>query len=207
MCGRYALTVPARLKSLFPKYRFPAMTARYNVAPTQEIVALRNDAHGEAAMMVWGMGGHVNARAESVADKPSFADALLKRRAVVFADGYYEWQVRQDGKQPYFIHRPDEQPFAFAALWEGDACTLITTEAAASVASIHDRMPVILGDEFRDAWLASMPLEAQAATELLAHPMSDLVARPVSTAVNKVSNDSPALIKRVEPPQQGDLFG
>ena len=207
MCGRYALTVPARLKALFPKYRFPAIAPRYNVAPTQEIVALRNNADGEAGMMVWGMGGHLNARAESVVEKPSFADALLKRRAVVFADGYYEWQVRQDGKQPYFIHRPDEQPFAFAALWEGDACTLITTEAAPSVASIHDRMPVILTEEFREMWLAANVLEAQTATALLAEPMSDLVARPVSTAVNKVSNDSDVLIKRVEPPHQGDLFG
>lgn len=182
------------------------MAPRYNVAPTQEIVALRNNADGEAAMMIWGMGGHVNARAESVAEKPSFADALVKRRAVVFADGYYEWQVRQDGKQPYFIHRPDEQPFAFAALWEGNACTLITTEAAPSVALIHDRMPVILADDFRDAWLAPMPLEPRAATALLVNPMSDLVSRPVSTAVNKVSNDSEMLVRRVEPPDQQALF-
>jgi putative SOS response-associated peptidase YedK len=197
MCGRYALTVPARLKSLFPKVRFPAITPRYNVAPTQEIVALRNNADGEAAMMVWGMGGHVNARSETVAEKPSFADAFEKRRAIVFADGYYEWQTRQDGKQPYFISRLDEQPFAFAALWEGDACTLMTMEAAPSVAAIHDRMPVILTPEFCEAWLDAREM----------HPLTDLVARPVSTAVNKVSNDSEALIKRVEPPQQGDLFG
>jgi putative SOS response-associated peptidase YedK len=196
MCGRYALTVPAKLKSLFPKYRFPAIAPRFNVAPTQEIVALRNDADGEAAMMVWGMGGHVNARVETVAEKPSFADAYEKRRAIVFADGYYEWQTRQDGKQPYFIHRLDDAPFAFAALWEGNACTLMTTDAAPSVAAIHDRMPVILTPEFCEAWLDAREL----------HPLTDLVARAVSTAVNKVSNDSPTLVKRVEPPQQGDLF-
>src|SRR6185437_16948896 len=169
MCGRYALTVPAKLKSLFPKYRFPAMTPRYNVAPTQEIVALRNDAGDDAEMMVWGMGGHVNARLETVAQKPSFADAFEKRRAIVFADGYYEWQTRQDGKQPYFIHRPDEQPFAFAALWEGNACTLMTTEAAPSLATIHDRMPVILAPDSCEGWLVAREL----------HPLTNLVARPV----------------------------
>lgn len=196
MCGRYALTVPARLKSLFPQYRFPAMTARYNVAPTQEIVALRNDGAAEASMMTWGMGGNINARVETVAEKPSFRDAFEKRRAIVFADGYYEWQKRPDGSQPYFIHRPDEEPFAFAALYTDDGCTLITTQAQGTLADIHDRMPVILTPEVCEAWLTSRELT----------PFSNLVARPVSTAVNLVRNDTAALIKRVEPPEQGSLF-
>ena len=207
MCGRYALTAPQRLKSLFPTYRFPSVAPRYNVAPTQDVLALRNDAHGEAALMPWGMQGNINARFETVAEKPSFRDSLRVRRAVVFADGYYEWQVRPDGKQPYFIHLPDEAPFTFAALFDATGCTLITTHAAPSVASIHDRMTVILSAGFRERGLDERELDGATATELLGHPVSDLVARPVSTAVNKVANDVPALIARVEPPQQGDLFG
>lgn len=206
MCGRYALTTPKRLIERFPQYRFPAMTPRYNIAPTQEIVALRNDARGEASLMPWGMGGNINARSETVAVKPSFRESLRVRRAVVFADGYYEWQKRPDGSQPYFIHRADEEPFVFAALWDATGCTIITTDAAPQLASIHDRMPVVLSDEFRDAWLANVALESEAATALLTAPLGDLVAYPVSTAVNRVANDSPVLVARVEPPEQRGLF-
>jgi putative SOS response-associated peptidase YedK len=182
------------------------MKPRFNVAPTQEVVALRNDAGGEASLMVWGMGGNINARAETVAVKPSFRESLRTKRAVVFADGYYEWQKRHDGSQPYFIHRADDEPFAFAALWDATGCTIITTDASPELASIHDRMPVILSDEFREAWLASVALESDAACALLASPLTDLVARPVSTAVNRVANDSPVLIARAEPPEQPGLF-
>ena len=182
------------------------MTPRYNVAPTQEVVALRNDANGEASLIAWGMGGNINARSETVAVKPSFRESLRARRAIVFADGYYEWQKRHDGSQPYFIHRPNEEPFAFAALWDFAGCTIITTDASPQLASIHERMPVILSDEFRDAWLANVPLESEAARALLAAPLTDLLARPVSTAVNRVANDGPSLIVRVEPPEQPGLF-
>lgn len=156
--------------------------------------------------MPWGMGGNINARAETVAVKPSFRESLRIRRAVVFADGYYEWQKRPDGSQPYFIHRPDEEPFVFAALWDATGCTIITTDATPQLASIHDRMPVVLPDEFRDAWLANVALESEAATALLTAPLGDLVAYPVSIAVNRVANDSPVLVARVEPPEQRGLF-
>lgn len=206
MCGRYTLTTPKRLIERFPKYRFPAMTPRYNVAPTQEVVALRNDANGAVSLVPWGMHGNINARVETVGVKPSFRESLRARRAVVFADGYYEWQTRPDGKQPFFIHLPDESPFTFAALYDETGCVIITTDASPDICAIHDRMPVILSDEFRDAWLASVSLESEAACALLAAPLTDLVARPVSTAVNRVANESPVLIARVEPPEQPGLF-
>ena len=118
MCGRFTLTVPQKLKAMFPKYRFPGLAPRYNIAPTQRVVALPNTGTDEAEMMVWGMSGNINARAETVTEKPSFKRSARERRAIVFADGYYEWKMFGDGKQPYYIRRSDGEPFTFGALWD-----------------------------------------------------------------------------------------
>lgn len=214
MCGRFTLAAPAKLKALFPALRFPPITARYNVAPTQPILALPNTGENEAQMMIWGMGGNINARAETVALKPSFKHAARERRAIVFADGYYEWKAFGDGKQPYYIHRPDGEPFTFAALWDDEragserirTCTLITTEALPSLQSIHDRMPVILSPQARERWLDPGPLAEQSVDAILHEGEYDLESYPVSLAVNRVANDNPVLIERAEPPEQESLF-
>ena len=214
LCGRYTLTVPTRLAAAFPEYRFPELAPRYNIAPTQAVLGVRNGAT-VAEAFVWGLRANINARAESVADKPTFRDALRERRAILFADGYYEWQVRGDGKQPYYVHRPDGAPFTFAALWELEAsphgtvttCAIVTTEATPALRSIHHRMPVILSDCDRAAWLTPGSVSAEAALDVLARGDYRVEAYPVSLAVNRVSNDDPSLTREVRPPQQGDLFG
>ncbi len=214
MCGRYTLTVPARLAAVFPAYRFPAVAPRYNIAPTQPVLGLRGGERA-AELLVWGMRGNINARAESVAVKPTFRESLRLRRALVFADGYYEWQALGDGKQPFYVRREDGAPFAFAALWSMEAaadgvarhtCALLTTAASPALQPIHHRMPVILRDEHCGAWLSLEPMEADAAAGVVARADDRLRAYPVSLAVNRVSNDDPSLVREVRPPRQGDLF-
>lgn len=214
MCGRFTLTVPAKLRAAFPNYRFPSITPRYNIAPAQPILALPNTGENEAQMMVWGMSGNINARAETVASKPSFRHAAREHRAIVFADGYYEWKAFGDGKQPYYIRRPGGEPFTFAALWDDElagaervrTCTLITTEALPSLRTLHDRMPLILSAEARERWLDPKPLEEPSLNAILHEGNVDLESYPVSLAVNRVANDTPVLIERAEPPEQESLF-
>jgi putative SOS response-associated peptidase YedK len=206
MCGRFTLTAPQKLSSRYPRFRFPAATPRFNVAPTQAVLAVRNTGEDAAEFLAWGLQGNVNARSETVAVKPMFRDSLRERRAIVFADGYYEWQRRYDGKQPYYIHRPDGAPFVFAAIWDASGCALMTAAAAGELAVIHDRMPVILADELCERWLQREPMDPESAERLLAHGTNALVAEPVSTAVNRVANDAPSLIVPVKPYEQGDLF-
>lgn len=215
MCGRFTLTFPEQLKTVFPRYRFPKMAPRYNIAPAQPVLAVANAEEDAAEEMLWGMGGNINARAETVAEKPSFREAARTRRAIVFADGYYEWRAMGDGKQPYYIHRPDGAPFTFAALWGDErassgasvrACTLLTTAASQPLQAIHDRMPVILSERARERWLQPVSLDAAAIAGILADGAYDLESYPVSLAVNKVASDDPTMIVRVEPPHQESLF-
>lgn len=208
MCGRFTLTAPQKLGARFPRFRFPALAPRFNIAPTQPVVGVRNTGGDDAELLSWGLHGNINARAETVAVKPTFRESLRSRRAIVFADGYYEWQQRHDGKQPYFIHLLDGSPFAFAAIWDATGCALMTTDALGGLVTIHDRMPVILLDGAIDRWLAPEPLDAVAAQALLAGGNGGaLVAEPVSTKVNRVANDDPSLIVPVRPPEQESLFG
>ena len=214
VCGRFTLAFPKKLQAAFPRYRFMDVKPRYNIAPTQPIVALPNTGSDIAELMVWGMGGHINARSETVAEKPSFREAARTRRALVFADGYYEWQPMADGKQPYYIRRRDGSPFAFAALYDDEpragservrAVTLMTRAAAPAVAAIHDRMPVVLRDDACDRWLHAEPLDAAEITAILERAYVDFDSYPVSLAVNRVSNDDPRMIEPFSPPQQGSL--
>lgn len=228
MCGRYTLTRPERLEAAFPQFRFPKLTPRYNVAPSTPVVALRNTGNGVAEFLEWGLipywageergsAAHINARAESVATKPAFRDAYRLRRAVIFADGYYEWQCGEGtAKQPYHITLAGGEPFTFAALWddwrdpngaERRTCAIVTTEASPDLAWIHDRMPVILDGEARERWLSLEPLEPSEGRAVLQPREHHFEATPVSTAVNRAwRDDDPALIERVVPPQQGSLF-
>jgi putative SOS response-associated peptidase YedK len=149
----------------------------------------------------------INARGETVAEKPSFRSAVKTRRCLIPADGFYEWVRTGEGKQPHFIHFADARPFAFAGLWERwtkgggeplDTCTIITTSPNELIEDLHDRMPVILPADRYTEWLEPSPLNPDRLQELLVpHPAEGMEAYPVSTFVNKPANDGPECIARV----------
>jgi putative SOS response-associated peptidase YedK len=212
MCGRFTLRqVPYEwVKQL----ALPIFSPRYNIAPTQQVLAIRQrDGVREAVELRWGLvpswaddpkiGNRlINARAETVATKPAFRKAYERRRCLILADGFYEWKKQGKAKQPYFIHRPDDQPFAFAGLWEwwkGNgleiaSCTIITTAANAMMRPLHDRMPVILDEQDHARWLDA----TQEADDLLRPAPEELLeAYPVSTKVNSPANEGAELIQPI----------
>ena len=226
MCGRFTLVAPSALARRYPRIIFPPSRPRYNVAPSQPVLTVRNDAPHAAEELVWGLvpnwtdpsekpGAFINARVESVMQKPAFRESFELRRAVVFADGYYEWGTLDGQKQPYHIAYRDRAPFAFAALWDEwiDAqgarvrtCAIMTRDAHPQVAGIHHRMPVIVNDELIDAWLAK-ETPPEAARELLVpNRAEELEAVAVSQAVNRANIDTPSLIEPIIPVRQERLF-
>jgi len=220
MCGRLSVAVSAdRLAERFDARPPSGFEPRYNVAPEDPLLAIRARSRGRIDRLEWGLvpawaeepgSGHINARAETVAEKPSFREAYERRRCLVLADGYYDWaEKRGRGSQPYRFTRPDEEPFAMAGIWErreGSAETretvaIVTTEPNAVVEPIHHRMPVILAPAEETRWL-----EGEDAGALLDPcPEEDLRSYPVSEAVNDPTNDSPAVIEEVDPPEQTGL--
>lgn len=223
MCGRYAITLPPEaMRAVFGFIEQPNFPPRFNVAPTQPVPVVRADEAGRRhfALVRWGLvpawakevGAKplINARAETVAEKPSFRSAFRRRRCLVPADGFYEWQAQAKGpKQPYFIRRRDGAPMAFAGIWEHwqtpegselESCAIVTTVANATLEPIHHRMPVILGEAAWDVWLDPDEARAPDAQAVLGPAPDDLLeAVPVSTRVNAVSNDDAGLIEPVEP--------
>ncbi len=221
MCGRYAFFSPAEaVRRTFALDDVPELEPRYNVAPTQAVPAVRAAEEGARtlSMLHWGLvpkwakeraigNRMINARSETLAEKPSFRDAFRKRRCLVLADGWYEWQVAAEGKQPWFIRMKDARPFAFAGLWERwtdpadgstlESCTIVTTDAAASIRKIHERMPVVLAEADRDRWLDTAFSDTETLSGLL-RPFDPeaLEAWPVSRQVNAPKNQGPALIAR-----------
>ena len=221
MCGRYTLTDPdPRLL----RFRFGLMEeakieqeARYNVAPTDPVLAIRLNADGERepGILRWGLIPHfadpddfgrllINARAETVAEAQVFRDAFLTHRCLIVADGFYEWRAEETGKKPVWITRPSREPFAFAGLWaeahraDGSSvhsCTIVTCEPGDVVAPIHDRMPVILEQADEADWLD--PETGDERLQALLALTDDLTVTEVSDAVNDVRQDGPTLI---EPP-------
>ncbi len=231
MCGRFTLRTPATVLiehfdlDVRGDRQLALFAPRYNIAPTQEIIAVRtnpNAGRRTATMMRWGLipswskeprgAGPplINARAETLAEKPAFRNALRSRRCIIPADGFYEWQPTAAGgrgkKQPYYIHRPDGAPFAFAGLWETwtnasaplmiESCTIVTTEANAALRALHDRMPVVLSPGDYALWLDPNVCEPSTLAHLLAScDENELVAEPVTTHVNRVANDDPQCIE------------
>lgn len=218
MCGRYLLHTPLDvLQGTFGFAERPNLQPRYNIAPTQTvpIVRRREDGAGrELALVRWGLippwakdpaigSRMINARAEGIAAKPAFRAAFRKRRCLVPADGFYEWRKQAGGKQPMLIRRRDRSSFAFAGLWESwqgsdgplQTCTIITTEANDLLATIHDRMPVILATDDHERWLD--PSRADGEDLLRPCPAGWLDAVPVSTRVNTPRHDDPGLIEPV----------
>lgn len=222
MCGRFALIVDASvLADVFNVDPPRELKPRFNIAPTQTIPIVRagKDAARECSMVRWGLvpswakddkigARMINARAETVAEKPSFRSAIKSRRCLIPTDGFYEWARIGERKQPHFIRFADRRPFAFAGLWERwhkgpgeplDTCTIITTAANELVADLHDRMPVILPPVRFEEWLEPSPLTPERLQELLApHPSKEMEAYPVSTYVNKPANDGPECIARLQ---------
>jgi putative SOS response-associated peptidase YedK len=224
MCGRYELhTQPAALALAFG-VPFPSqMRPRYNIAPMQEVPIIRRAASGERELVNvrWGLvprwakdpsigNRMINARAETLADKPSFRTALRRHRCLLPADGFYEWtQSPSGGKQPIHIGMKNQSPFAFAGLFERwlspegevlDTCTIITTQANALLSPLHDRMPVIVAPMAYDVWLG-LPNEVanEDITTLFApFPAEAMTYYPVSARVNSVKNDDAKLIDGIE---------
>jgi putative SOS response-associated peptidase YedK len=217
MCGRYTLrTAPETLADVFALTEVPAqLRPRYNIAPTQDVAVVASDAPGRLQFFRWGLvpswakdlaigNKMINARAETLAEKPSYRTPLKRRRCLVLADGFYEWKADGKRKTPHHIRRRDERPFAFAGLWESwrppegpevRSCTLITTSPNAVMAPIHDRMPVLLAPEAWARWLAAEELPpGEVAAMLVPYAGDDLVASPVSTLVNIPGNDVPACV-------------
>jgi putative SOS response-associated peptidase YedK len=228
MCGRYTLILLQDLKSIFPWIDGPEDSStppRYNIAPTQPILAATNDVKpgGRAKFdyLLWGLipswakdpkigNRMINARAETLAEKPAFRTALRRRRCLIPADGFYEWRKNADGsKTPMYVRRKDGEPFAFAGLWDDwhdpagggsqvRSCTIITTRPNALMAPIHDRMPVIVPAEKQRRWLAAQEVEAAEVADVLEPCAADAFeARAVSTIVNNARNERPECIESV----------
>lgn len=234
MCGRVVLTSSPRvLAEMFHLDVLPELEARYNIPPMSDIpvVVPHPKADGlELRMMRWGlvpswakdpgMGSRmINARSETVADKPAFRDAYRQRRCVIPADGFYEWQKVAAGKQPYYFHRRDGRPLVFAGLWESwtdpdgrdlETCTILTTGANRVMSPVHHRMPVILPAKDRALWLDLGTEQKETLAALLKPCPDDLLAlHPVTTRVGSPTFDEPACLDPVEPPvepDQLDLF-
>ena len=216
MCGRFTLTTD--LERLETRFDFQAanlsFVPHYNIAPSQSVLTVIADEGGNrAGFLRWGLipswakdstigDRMINARAETVAEKPSFRRALQKRRCLVLADGFYEWRKEGRTKTPMFITLKAREPFAFAGLWETwkpptgkpvHSCTIITTSPNSLMASIHNRMPVILPRTAESLWLDRTVTDPQALLPLLTPYAAELMeAYAVSPLVNSPRNDTPA---------------
>ncbi len=225
MCGRFLNRTPVSETARIFRVKTPAPNypPRYNIAPTQDVIAVRfNPETRERTLdaLRWGLipfwakdpsiGSRlINARAESLAEKPAFRDAFLERRCLIPADGFYEWKKAGGAKTPYAIV-PREGPFAFAGLWERwkdpksqeavRSCTIVTGEPNRLVAPIHNRMPVILDESAWAVWLGeadASPAELQAL--LRPYPAERMRAYPIGTRVNNARSDEPSLIDPLAP--------
>lgn len=245
MCGRYSITTPLEaLRRLFDFAESPNLQPRYNVAPTQIVpVVCAGGGQGQhrhsLVTMRWGLvpewakdisiaSRMINARAETVAEKPAFRTAFRTRRCLVPADGYYEWQKEDGRRQPYRVTRDDGAPMAFAGLWEewkarrdsggetpvsaGDVIktfTIVTTAASESVGGLHDRMPAVIEPDDFDAWLTNSGDEAAPPRDLLRPSAISFVITRVGMHVNAVRNDDPQCIApdaaRAAEPAPGEL--
>lgn len=218
MCGRYSFTQLAEtIADKFQVKEVPPLSPRYNIAPTQQVATIFLDSDSserQFKMLRWGlipswakdakMGAKlINARAETVAEKPAFRAAFKKRRCLILADGFYEWHTENGEKQPFYFRLENGEPFAFAGLWEHwekgegepiESCTIITTEANELMRSIHERMPVIIDPKDYEQWLNPEIRK----TELLQPYSSEkMIYYPVSTEVNSPKNDRSECIQPI----------
>ncbi len=216
MCGRFVISSsPQLLRQLFGYFEQPNFPPRFNVAPTQPIPVVVNDNGRHFRLMRWGLWPAwvkdprrftllINARAETVKEKPAFKNAIRRRRCLVPADGYYEWQPFEGGKRPYFIHRRDGRSIGFAAVsetWIGpngeevDTVAIVTAPASADLAELHHRVPVTIEPRDFEFWLDCRSDEAESVTPLMRGPeVGEFAWHEISTRVNHVDNDDAQLI-------------
>ena len=216
MCGRFALTAdPSDLQEAFYWVDFgnADISPRFNIAPTQPVPVVVNDGAKKLDYFSWGLvpfwakdpsigARMINARAETLPEKPSFRNAFKRRRCLILADGFFEWKKEPNisGKTPFFIQKKDGKPFAFAGIWENWnspdgsqilSTAIITTEPNELVRPIHNRMPVILPDEAYATWLQTGEVDTERLSSLLKpYPSNDMKAYAVSRYVNSPKNDS-----------------
>ena len=220
MCGRFTLTAdPNTLQQAFPEFKVPdQMSPHYNIAPTQPVAVVPNDGRMAVDFFIWGLipfgakdpkigNRMINARSETLAEKPSFRTPYRRRRCLILADGFYEWVKPAGGgsKIPHLIKMESQDPFAFAGLWENwqapdgsevKSCTIITTEPNALVSKLHNRMPVILPRDAYADWLDPEERKPETLDHYLKpFPAVEMMAYPVSTLVNNPVNDVPEVIR------------
>jgi putative SOS response-associated peptidase YedK len=216
MCGRFTLKKPERIR--LPNYYsdFPVLKPRYNIAPSQDVVTVvQRGSSPEAAFLQWGLipswskeaKGIINARVETIEDKPSFNDSFKNRRCLILADGFYEWERHGKISQPYYFQMKDGAPFAFAGIWDRwrhngrtlDSCAIITTTANELLATIHHRMPVILESESYGLWLSEDSRSADLKDLLAPFPADAMTSHPVSYDVNDAKLDEERMVLPAEP--------
>lgn len=224
MCGRYVLSSPPELiRALFQYEDQPNFPPRYNIAPTQPIAIVRLiEGKRQFALVRWGLLPSwvkdpttfslvINARGESVREKPAFRAAMKYRRCLIPVDGFYEWKAMGARKQPFFIRARSRETFAFAGLWESwsgpngeelETAAIVTTEANGTLEDIHNRMPVIVPPAAFDLWLNCAHVDDKTAEMLIKPAPKELLeVYEVSTAVNRTANDSAQLIEILPPTQ------
>jgi putative SOS response-associated peptidase YedK len=216
MCGRFVRAKSrAVYEQAFDVSEVPSLLS-YNVAPTQPVAAVRTQDDRKACVLVrWGMipswakdskTSYINARSETLLEKPAFRTAFQRRRCLVLADGYYEWKTEGKIKTPYYFRPADDQPVALAGFWDCwkkqaepiESCAIITTNANELARPIHDRMPVLLRGTAAEAWLDPEVADPQALLALLVpFPASEMICYPVPTIVNSPKNNAPECIARI----------
>ena len=219
MCGRFSLTASGEtIAQQFDLAEVPDIPKHYNIAPTQTVATIVVKNERQYQPMRWGLIPHwakdpkignrlINARVETVTEKPSFRNLIKQKRCLVIADGYYEWQSQKGRKQPYYFQIGEHQPFAFAGLWDtwrspdGEimSCTLLTTDASAEVSPVHHRMPVIVPPQAYSQWLDPNLTDPEAVLPLLNSDIyQSLSSYPVSAVVNNPTKDSAECVQPVE---------
>lgn len=230
MCGRYTLRTPPReWATLFDLSDLPDLAPRYNIAPTQQVPIVRQilGLGRQWTLARWGLvpswaddlaigNRMINARSDTAATKPAFRAAMRERRCLLPADGFYEWPTIHGHKQPCYIRRKDEKPFAFAGLWERwtkggipvETCTILTTAANHTLRSMHERMPVVIAPADFTRWLDPTLRDAADVADLLRPaPDDDWEVQPVGDLVNSPRTDDPSLLAPpVARKRQQDLF-
>lgn len=225
MCGRFVITSPpAAIRQVFGYAEQPNFPPRFNIAPTQPVpVVILDRGARHFRLMRWGLVPAwvkdprkftllINARSETVQDKPAFKNAIRRRRCLIPADGYYEWHVSVDRKRPYFIYRRDREPFGFAGLaetWVGpngeevDTVAIVTAPASPDLAVLHHRVPVTIAEDAFDRWLDCSSDSAEGVMAMLTGPEEgEFVWHEVSTRVNRVANDDAQLVLPISDEQR-----
>jgi putative SOS response-associated peptidase YedK len=216
MCGRFVCSKAPEVYGAFYDVIAPAIVPNFNVAPTQQVAVVRmRDGQKECVLQRWGLipswakdkkTMFINARAETLLEKPAFRTAVKRRRCLILADGYYEWKTLAKAKQPYYLRPRDDEPIAFAGIWECwnggaeaepiESCSIITTEANELSRPIHDRMPVILRAADANAWIDAEVEDPQGIVTLLRPFPSELMTcYAVGPHVSSMKNNGPACIE------------